>query len=84
MRSCDLAKFARWVLSVPEMEAMLASGIAFVTATASATGHGASAHADRSAYQDASTATPPDELTRPGIPASPAGQLVSQPEAASP
>jgi hypothetical protein len=40
MRYCDLAKFARWVLSVPEMEAMLASGIAFVTATASATASG--------------------------------------------
>lgn len=36
LRFCDLAKFARWVLSVPEMEAMLASGIAFVIATAPA------------------------------------------------
>jgi hypothetical protein len=34
LQYCDLAKFARWVLSVPEMEAMLASGIAFVSATA--------------------------------------------------
>jgi hypothetical protein len=34
LRFCDLAKFARWVLSVPEMEAMLASAIVFVTATA--------------------------------------------------
>ena len=34
LRFCDLAKFARWVLSVAEMEAMLASAIAFVTATA--------------------------------------------------
>jgi HAMP domain-containing protein len=33
----DLAKFARWVLSVPEMEAMLASGIAFISATATVT-----------------------------------------------
>jgi hypothetical protein len=37
MRYCDLAKFARWVLSVPEMEDMLARGIAFVKATATAT-----------------------------------------------
>jgi len=34
LRHCDLAKFARWVLTVPEMEDMLASAIAFVTATA--------------------------------------------------
>jgi HAMP domain-containing protein len=33
LQYCDLAKFARWVLSVPEMEAMLASGIAFISAT---------------------------------------------------
>jgi hypothetical protein len=83
MRYCDLAKFARWVLSVPEMEAMLASGIIFVTATATTTGHGASAHEGGSANQDASTPTPPDGFTRPGIPASPSGQLVSQTEAAS-
>ncbi len=37
LQYCDLAKFARWVLSVPEMEAMLASGIAFISATATAT-----------------------------------------------
>jgi HAMP domain-containing protein len=36
LQYCDLAKFARWVLSVPEMEAMLASGIAFISATATA------------------------------------------------
>jgi hypothetical protein len=36
LQYCDLAKFARWVLSVAEMEAMLASGIAFVNATATA------------------------------------------------
>jgi hypothetical protein len=36
LQYCDLAKFARWVLSVPEMEAMLASGIAFISATAKA------------------------------------------------
>jgi HAMP domain-containing protein len=36
LQYCDLAKFARWVLSVPEMEAMLASGIAFISATAQA------------------------------------------------
>ena len=83
MRYCDLAKFARWVLSGPEMEAMLASGIAFVTATASATGHGASAHEGGSAHQDVSTPTPPDGFTRSGIPASPSSQMVSQPEAAS-
>ena len=29
---CDLAKFARWALTVPEMEAMLASASAFVIA----------------------------------------------------
>jgi hypothetical protein len=31
---CDLAKFAGWALSASEMEGMLVSGIAFVTATA--------------------------------------------------
>jgi hypothetical protein len=34
LRHCDLAKFARWVLVVPEMEDMLASAIDFVTETA--------------------------------------------------
>jgi hypothetical protein len=34
LRHCDLAKFARWILTVPEMEDMLASAIDFVTATA--------------------------------------------------
>jgi hypothetical protein len=30
---CDLAKFARWILSVPQMEAMLQSAGAFIVAT---------------------------------------------------
>jgi hypothetical protein len=34
LRHCDLAKFARWILTVPEMEDMLASAIDFVTGTA--------------------------------------------------
>lgn len=34
LRHCDLAKFARWVLSVPEMEDMLASAVDFVIETA--------------------------------------------------
>lgn len=48
LRHCDLAKFARWILSIPEMEAMLASAIAFVNETA----HPAdgSAAAERSAH----------------------------------
>jgi hypothetical protein len=33
LRHCDLAKFARWVLSVPQMEAMLQSAAAFIVAT---------------------------------------------------
>jgi len=33
LRHCDLAKFARWILSVDEMEAMLQSASAFVRAT---------------------------------------------------
>jgi len=33
LRHCDLAKFARWVLSVPQMEAMLQSAGAFIVAT---------------------------------------------------
>ena len=33
LRHCDLAKFARWVLSVPQMEAMLQSAEAFIVAT---------------------------------------------------
>lgn len=37
LRHCDLAKFARWVLSVPEMEDMLASAVDFVTETAHCT-----------------------------------------------
>lgn len=32
LQHCDLAKFARWSLSVPQMEAMLASASAFVIA----------------------------------------------------
>jgi hypothetical protein len=32
LQHCDLAKFARWSLSVPQMEAMLASASAFVVA----------------------------------------------------
>ncbi len=37
LHHCDLAKFARWVLSVPEMEAMLQSASAFVRETGLAT-----------------------------------------------
>ena len=33
LQHCDLAKFARWSLSVPQMEAMLVSASAFVVAT---------------------------------------------------
>jgi len=33
LRHCDLAKFARWVLSVPQMEAMLQSAAAFIVST---------------------------------------------------
>jgi hypothetical protein len=33
LRHCDLAKFARWTLSVPEMESMLASGRTFIEST---------------------------------------------------
>jgi hypothetical protein len=33
LKHCDLAKFARWVLSVPQMEAMLQSAAAFIVAT---------------------------------------------------
>jgi hypothetical protein len=33
LRHCDLAKFARWVLSVPQMEALLQSASAFIVAT---------------------------------------------------
>jgi hypothetical protein len=33
LRHCDLAKFARWILSVPQMEAMLQSASAFIVAT---------------------------------------------------
>jgi hypothetical protein len=33
LRHCDLAKFARWVLSVPQMEAMLQSAGTFIVAT---------------------------------------------------
>ena len=32
LQHCDLAKFARWSLTVPQMEAMLASASAFVIA----------------------------------------------------
>ena len=37
LEHCDLAKFARWKLSVPEMEAMHSSACAFVTETAKPT-----------------------------------------------
>jgi hypothetical protein len=33
LHHCDLAKFARWVLSVPQMQAMLQSAGAFIVAT---------------------------------------------------
>jgi hypothetical protein len=33
LRHCDLAKFARWTLSVPEMESMLASARSFIQST---------------------------------------------------
>lgn len=33
LQHCDLAKFARWMLSVPQMEAMLQSAAAFIVAT---------------------------------------------------
>jgi hypothetical protein len=33
LRHCDLAKFARWILSVPQMEAMLQSAAHFIVAT---------------------------------------------------
>jgi hypothetical protein len=36
LHHCDLAKFARWVLSVPEMEAMLQSASSFVRTTGTA------------------------------------------------
>jgi hypothetical protein len=37
LNHCDLAKFARWVLSVPEMEAMLASAVTFIRETGQST-----------------------------------------------
>jgi hypothetical protein len=33
LRHCDLAKFARWILSAPQMEDMLQSASAFIVAT---------------------------------------------------
>jgi hypothetical protein len=33
LKHCDLAKFARWILSVPQMEAMLQSASTFIVAT---------------------------------------------------
>ena len=33
LHHCDLAKFARWILSIPQMEAMLQSASAFIVAT---------------------------------------------------
>jgi hypothetical protein len=33
LKHCDLAKFARWILSVPQMEAMLQSATNFIVAT---------------------------------------------------
>jgi len=48
LHHCDLAKFARWVLSVPEMEAMLASASAFVRETGqSASSNQSPAHSVR-------------------------------------
>ena len=48
LHHCDLAKFARWVLSVPEMEAMLASASAFVRETGqSASVNQSPAHSNR-------------------------------------
>lgn len=73
MQYCDLAKFARWVLSVPEMESMLASAIAFVSATATT-----SATAIDPATTSPAARGGPAQQAR-----SPVSQLVSQTEAAS-
>jgi hypothetical protein len=69
MQYCDLAKFARWVLSVPEMEGMLASAIAFVSATATAA--------------SVTTASPAAQGGAAHQAGGAVGQLVSQTEAAS-
>jgi hypothetical protein len=55
---CDLAKFARWILSVPQMEAMLHSASAFILAT------GPSA-TDNSPTHSTAPTTPPSS---PGVP----------------
>jgi hypothetical protein len=63
LHHCDLAKFARWVLSVPEMEAMLSSASAFVRETGQAAANQSPAHSDR-----AVTPTRLPGSARPGAP----------------
>lgn len=63
LHHCDLAKFARWVLSVPEMEAMLSSASAFVRETGQAAANKSPAHSDR-----AVTPTRLPGSARPGAP----------------
>lgn len=68
---CDLAKFARWVLSVSEMEAMLQSGTTFVRETglaAEVSGPESPAHSGR-----ASSPRRPPTKAQPDAPATEAG-----------
>ncbi len=66
LHHCDLAKFARWVLSVPEMEAMLQSASNFVRET------GVAAQAAEQLSAHSVSATKPTSLSgvaQPGAPA---------------
>ena len=82
LHHCDLAKFARWVLSVPEMEAMLGSASAFVRET----GESASANQFPAHSDHAVTPTRLPGSARPGAPDSAAVEpaVAPQPAAATP
>jgi hypothetical protein len=73
LRHCDLAKFARWVLSVPQMEAMLQSAGTFIVATGKPV-------ADNSPAQFAGTSSPPPS---PGVLAIAPVSIPSNPGAVS-
>ncbi len=78
LHHCDLAKFARWVLSVPEMEAMLTSASAFVRETGQAAAHESPAHSDR-----AVTPTRLPGSARPGAPDSASVEPAAAPQPAA-
>jgi hypothetical protein len=78
LHHCDLAKFARWVLSLPEMAAMLSSASAFVRETGQVAANQSPAHSDR-----AVAPSPLPGSARPGAPDSNTVELAAAPRPAA-